>query len=109
MALRHVVLVVALGLAACAVPLRSFTDLEQARIDEYERAARQILDTRGIKGEAPAVRIDEEPALSAMALSAAFFTPRTGFSDIGRPGRILINRAVVADDLIAQAVLSHEL
>jgi hypothetical protein len=109
MALRHVVLVVALGLAACAVPLRSFTDLEQARIDEYERAARQILESRGIKGAPPAVRIGEDAALSAMARPAAFFTPRTGFSDIGRPGRILINRAVVADDLIAQAVLSHEL
>jgi hypothetical protein len=109
MALRHVALVVALGLTACAAPLRTFSDPEQARIDEYERAARQILESRGIKGAPPAVRIGEDAALSAMARPAAFFTPRTGFSDIGRPGRILINRAVVADDLIAQAVLSHEL
>jgi hypothetical protein len=109
MALRHVALAVALGLTACAAPLRSFTDLEQARIDEYERAARQILESRGIKGAPPAVRVSEEPALAAMARPAAYFTPRTGFSDLGRPGRILINRAVVADDLIAQAVLSHEL
>lgn len=109
MPLRHVALVVALGLTACAAPLRSFSDLEQARIDEYERAARQVLESRGIKGAPPAVRIGDDPALAAMARPAAYFTPRTGFSDIGRPGRIMINRAVVADDLIAQAVLSHEL
>ena len=106
---RHLALVVALGLTACAAPLRSFSDLEQARIDEYERAARQVLESRGIKGPPPAVRIGEDPALSAMARPAAHFTPRTGFADLGRPGRIMINRAVVADDLIAQAVLSHEL
>lgn len=109
MALRHMVLVVALALTACAAPLQSFTDREQARIDEYERAARQILESRGIKGLPPAVRIGGDPALSAMARPAAYFTPRTGFSDLGRPGRIMINRTVVADDLIAQAVLSHEL
>jgi len=78
---RHAALVVVLGLTACAAPLRSFTDPEQARIDEYERAARQILESRGIKGLPPAVRVSSDPALAA----------------------------VVADDLIAQAVLSHEL
>jgi len=109
MALRRVALVVALGLTACAAPLKSFSDLEQARIDEYERAARQILESRGIQGPPPAVRVGEDPALSAIARPAAYFTPRTGFGDLGRPGRIIINRAVVADDLIAQAVLSHEL
>ena len=109
MALRHIALVAALGLTACAAPLRSFTDLEQARIDEYERAARQILESRGIKGVPPAVRIGDDAALSAMGRPAAYFTPRTGFADLGRPGRIMINRAVLADDLIAQAVLSHEL
>lgn len=109
MALRHVALVVGLALTACAAPLRPFTDPEQARIDEYERAARQILESRGIKGAPPAVRIGDDAALSAMARPAAYFTPRTGFADLGRPGRIMINRAVVADDLIAQAVLSHEL
>lgn len=108
MPLRHVALVVALGLTACAAPLRSFSDLEQARIDEYERAARQVLESRGIRGAPPAVRIGDDPAL-AMARPAAYFRPRTGFGDLGRPGRIMINRAVVADDLIAQAVLSHEL
>jgi hypothetical protein len=109
MTLRRGALIVALGLTACAAPLKTFNDLEQARIDEYERAARQILESRGIKGEPPVVRISEEPALSAMARPAAYFTPRAGFGDLGRPGRIMINRAAVADDLIAQAVLSHEL
>ena len=98
-----------LALTACAAPLKSFTDPEQARIDEYERAARQVLESRGIKGLPPAVRVTAEPALATMARPAAYFTPRTGFGDLGRPGRIMINRAVVADDLIAQAVLSHEL
>jgi hypothetical protein len=107
--LCHVALVVALGLTACAAPLRSFSDVEQARIDEYERAARQVLESRGIKGGPPAVRIGDDPALATMARPAAYFTPHTGFGDLGRPGRIMINRAVVADDLIAQAVLSHEL
>ena len=109
MPLRHAALVAVLGLTACAAPLKSFTDLEQARIDEYERAARQVLESRGIKGLPPAVRVTAEPALTTMARPAAYFTPRTGFGDLGRPGRIMINRAVVADDLIAQAVLSHEL
>jgi len=109
MSLRHAAVAVALGLTACAAPLRTFTDLEQARIDEYERAARQILESRGIKGLPPAVRVSADPALADMARPAAYFTARTGFGDLGRPGRILINRAVVADDLIAQAVLSHEL
>jgi len=110
MALRRVALVVvALGLTACARPVKSFTDLEQARIDEYERAARQVLQSRGIEGPPPAVRVSSDPALSAMARPAAYFTPRTGFSDLGRPGRIMINRAVLTDDLITEAVLSHEL
>jgi hypothetical protein len=109
MAPRRGALVVMLGLTACAAPLQSFSDPERVRIDEYERAARQILESRGIVGPPPAVRIGEDPTLSAMARPAAYFTPRTGFGDLGRPGRILINRAAVADDLIAQAVLSHEL
>jgi hypothetical protein len=98
-----------LALTACAGPLRSFSEPEQSRIDEYERAARQILHSRGIAGPPPAVRVGEDPALVALARPAAYYTPRTGFGDLGRPGRIVINRAVVADDYIAQAVLSHEL
>lgn len=109
MEFRRVALVVALGLTACAAPLRSFTDLEQARIDEYERAAGVILHSRGIEGPPPAVRVSDEPALAAKARPAAYFTPRAGFGDLGRPGRIMINRAALADDFIAQAVLSHEL
>jgi hypothetical protein len=108
MPLRHAALVAVLGLTACAAPLKSFTDLEQARIDEYERAARQVLESRGINGLPPAVRVTAEPALATMARPAAYFTPRTGFGDLGRPGRSMINRAVVADDRIAQAVLSHD-
>lgn len=98
-----------LAVTACAAPLSSFSDPEQGRIVEYERAARQILQSRGIEGPPPAVRIGEDPALVSLARPAAFFTPRTGLGDLGRPGRIVINRAVVADDYIAQAVLSHEL
>jgi hypothetical protein len=109
MSLRRVALAVALGLTACAGPLRSFTDPEQARLDEYERAARAILHSRGIEGPPPVVRVSDEPALAAMARPAAYFTPRTRFGDLGRPGRIMINRAALADDFIAQAVLSHEL
>ncbi len=109
MPIRLGVVVAALGLTACAAALTPFTDLEQARIDEYERAARQVLQSRGIEGLPPVVRIGADPALSALARPAAFYTPRVGFGDLGRPGRIMINRAVVADDYIAQAVLSHEL
>lgn len=99
----------ALGLTACAAPLRSFTDLEQARIDEYERAARQVLDSRGIAGPPPAVRVGSDPALASLTRPAARYTARVGLADLGRPGRILVNRAVLADDYIARAVLSHEL
>ena len=78
MPLRHAALVAVLALTACAAPLKSFTDPEQARIDEYERAARQVLESRGIKGLPPAVRVTAEPALATMARPAAYFTPRTG-------------------------------
>lgn len=101
--------VVLLGLTGCAAPLKPFTDLEQARIDEYERAARQVLQSRGIEGPPPVVRVGSDPAVSGLARPAAYYTDRVGLGDLGRPGRIVINRAVVADDYIAQAVLSHEL
>jgi len=109
MPLRLVTLGAVLGLTACAASLLAVTDLEQARIDEYERAARQVLQSRGIAGLPPVVRISDDPALAAMARPAASYTGRVAFGDLGRPGRILINRAAVADDYIAQAVLSHEL
>jgi hypothetical protein len=108
MPLRLLPLVATLGLTACAT-LPAFTDLEQARLDEYERAARQVLASRGVEGPPPAVRIGESPALATMARPAAHYTARPGFRDPDRPGRILVNRAVLADDYIAQAVLSHEL
>jgi hypothetical protein len=98
-----------LTLAACAAPLHSITDVEQTRIDEYERAARQVLRSRGIDGPPPAVRVGADPALSALARPAGYYTTRAGLADLGRPGRIVINRAVLANDYIAQAVLSHEL
>jgi len=110
MALRlATALLVVLGLSGCAAQLRPLTDLEQARIDEYERAARQVLHSRGIEGLPPVVRLGSDPALSAMTRPAAYYTARVGLADAGRPGRILINSMVVADDYIAQAVLSHEL
>ena len=100
---------IGLGLVACAGPLQPFTDLEQARIDEYERAARQVLQSRGIAGAPPVVRVGSDAALSAMTRPAGYYTARTGLGDLGRPGRIVVNRAVLAHDYIAQAVLSHEL
>jgi hypothetical protein len=109
MAPRLVPVLAALALSACAAPMASFTDPEQARVHEYERAARQILQSRSIEGPPPAVRIGEDPALVALARPAAYYTPRTGLGDLGRPGRILVNRPALADDYIAQAVLSHEL
>jgi hypothetical protein len=101
--------VVALGLTGCASQLKAYTEPEQARIDEYERAAEQILRSRGIDGLPPAVRIGSDPELVNAGRPAAYYTPRTGLADLGRPGRIMINRAVIADDYIAQAVLSQEL
>lgn len=101
--------VVALGLTGCASQLKAYTEPEQARIDEYERAAEQILRSRGIDGLPPGVRIGSDPALVNAGRPAAYYTPRTGLGDLGRPGRIMINRAVIADDYIAQAVLSQEL
>jgi hypothetical protein len=98
----------ALGLAGCAGPVR-YTDLEQARIDEYERAAQQVLRSRGIEGPPPAVRVATDPALTSAGRPAGYYTARTSLGDYDRPGSIVVNRAAVADDYIAQAVLSQEL
>jgi hypothetical protein len=98
-----------LGQAGCAAQLKSYTEPEQARIDEYERAAEQILRSRGIEGRPPVVRIGDDPALMNTSRPAGYFVAQTGLSDLGRPGRIVINRPAIADDLIAQAVLSREL
>lgn len=98
-----------LAQAGCAAKVNPYTEPEQARIDEYERAAAQILRSRGIEGSPPAVRIGDDAALAGAARPAGHFVPRTGLSDLGRPGHIVVNRQAIADDLIAQAVLSREL
>ncbi len=94
-------LAAALGLAGCATGSGAYTEPEQARIDAYERAAEQILQSRGMKGPAPAVRVGTDPSLAGAGRPAGYYT------DQGR--RIVVNRAAVADDYIAQAVLSQEL
>jgi hypothetical protein len=94
-------LVAALGLAGCATGSGAYTEPEQARIDAYTRAAEQILQSRGMKGPAPAVRVGTDPSLAGAGRPAGYYT------DQGR--RIVVNRAAVADDYIAQAVLSQEL
>lgn len=102
------VALVALGLAGCARPIR-YTDPEQARIEEYERAAEQVLRSRSIDGPPPAVRVGSDQALSNAGRPAGYYTDRASFRDFGRPGSIVINRAAVSDDYIAQAVLSQGL
>ena len=94
-------LAVALGLAGCATGSGAYTEPEQARIDAYERAAEQILQSRGMRGPAPAVRVGTDPSLAGAGRPAGYYTEQ------GR--RIVVNRAAVADDYIAQAVLSQEL
>ena len=89
------------ALAGCATGSGAYTEPEQARIDAYERAAEQILQSRGMKGPAPAVRVGTDPSLAGAGRPAGYYT------DQGR--RIVVNRAAVADDYIAQAVLSQEL
>jgi len=98
-----------LGMSGCATGAKTFTDPERARIDEYERAAEQILRSREIDGRPPAVRIGAEPDLVNAGRPTAYFTTRVGVQEIGRPGVIVVNRAALADDYIAQAVLSREL
>ena len=90
-----------LALAGCATGSGAYTEPEQARIDAYERAAEQILQSRGMRGPAPAVRVGTDPSLAGAGRPAGYYT------DQGR--RIVVNRAAVADDYIAQAVLSQEL
>ena len=94
-------LAAALGLAGCATGSGTYTEPEQARIDAYERAAEQILQSRGMRGPAPAVRVGTDPSLAGAGRPAGYYTEQ------GR--RIVVNRAAVADDYIAQAVLSQEL
>src|SRR5260370_38971851 len=92
-------LAAALGLAGCATWSGAYTEPEQARIDAYERAAEQILQSRGMKGPAPAVRVVTDPSLAAAGRPDGYYT------DHGR--RIVVNRAAVAADYTAQAALSR--
>ena len=102
------VVVLAAGLAGCATGSAGYSEPEQARIDAYERAAEQVLQSRGMKGPAPVVRIGIDPTLTGAGRPAGYYTDRSGLRDAGR-GRIVVNHAAMADDFIAQAVLSQEL
>src|SRR5260370_6939208 len=93
-------LMAALGLAGCATGSGAYTEPEQARIDAYERAAEQVLQSRGMKGPAPAVRIGADPSLAGAGRPAGYYT------DQGR--RIGVNRAAVADHSNPHASLSPE-
>jgi hypothetical protein len=99
----------ALGLVGCATGSVAYTEPEQTRIEAYERAAEQVLQSRGLKGPAPAVRIGTDPVLAGAGRPAGYYSEQARLGDLGRPGRIVVNRAAVADDYIAQAVLSQEL
>jgi hypothetical protein len=102
------VVALAAGLAGCATGSPGYSEPQQARIDAYERAAEQVLQSRGMKGPAPVVRIGIDPTLTAAGRPAGYYTDRSGLRDAGR-GRIVVNHAAMADDFIAQAVLSQEL
>src|SRR6266481_5400259 len=67
-------LAAALGLAGCATGSGAYTEPEQARIDAYERAAEQILQSRGMKGPAPAVRDGTDPSLAGAGRPAGYYT-----------------------------------
>lgn len=99
-------LLAAIGLAGCATGSGAYSEPEQARIDAYERAAEQVLQSRGMKGPAPVVRVGTDPSLAAAGRPAGYYTDQGRAT---RPGMIVVNRAAVADDYIAQAVLSQEL
>ena len=99
---------IAAGLTGCATGTPGYSEPEQARIDAYERAAEQVLQSRGMKGPAPIVRIGTDPHLTTAGRPAGYYTDRSSFRDAGR-SRIVVNHAAMADDFIAQAVLSQEL
>ena len=103
-------LTTALALAGCAAQMSPpYSDAEQARIDEYEKAAQRVLKSREIEGRPPGVRVGSDPVLVNAGHPTAYYQSRAGLGDVGRPGTIVVNRPVLADDYIAQAVLSHEL
>jgi len=99
----------ALALPGCAGrATSSYSSDEQSRLDEYDKAAQRVLTSREIAGRPPSVEIGSDPALVNAGHPAAYYRRDTGLA-VGRPGAILVNRPVLADDYIAQAVLSHEL
>jgi hypothetical protein len=104
-----VALLVALAATGCASQVATYSESEQARLDEYDRAAQRVFRSRDIAGQWPAVRVGWEGDLWEQGKPPAYFSPRTGLADLGRPGVIVLNRRVLADDFVAQAVLSHEL
>ena len=102
--------VLALALTGCAARMTPpYSDAERARVDEYERAAERVLISREIAGRPPSVQVGSDPALVNAGHPAAYYQRRTALASIGRPGAIVVNRPVLAEDYIAQAVLSHEL
>ena len=101
--------VLALALAGCAGrAASSYSSDEQARVEEYETAAQRVLASREIGGRAPTVEIGSDPALVNAGHPAGYYRRGPG-SGAAQPGTIVVNRLVLADDYIAQAVLSHEL
>src|SRR5262245_59550939 len=96
--------VLALGLAGCARRMPPpYSETEQARVDEYEKAAERVLKSREIAGRPPAVHVGSAPVLMNAGHPAAYYQPRTTLAGSGRPGVIVVNRPVLADDYIAQA------
>jgi len=104
-----VALLVVVTAAGCAAPAVSYSEGEQARIDEYDRAAQRVFRSRDIAGPWPAVRVGWEGDLWEQGRPPAYYSTKTGFADYGRPGVIVLNRRALADDFVAQAVLSQEL
>lgn len=108
--LAALITVLALALTGCAARVTPpYSDAERARVDEYERAAEHVLISREIAGRPPSVQVGSDPALINAGHPAAYYQRRTALAGIGRPGTIVVNRPVLAEDYIAQAVLSHEL
>lgn len=99
-----------LGVAGCAARATPpYSDPERARVDEYEKAAERVLKSREIAGRPPTLQVGSDPALVNAGHPAAYYRPPAGQPGMGGPGAIVVNRPVLADDYIAQAVLSHEL
>src|SRR5262245_40752245 len=88
--------VLAVGPAGCAGRVSPpYSETEQARVDEYESAAERILESREIGGRPPIVQVASDPALVNAGHPAAYYRPRAGLADLGRPGTIVINRSVL--------------